>query len=322
MKKIAILTSGGDAQGMNTAIRAVAKTAMYKGFEVYGIRRGYKGMLDDDIFLMNPLTVSNLADKGGTKLLTARLEEFKDPAIRAKAFENLKKRGIDSLVAIGGDGSFHGAYYLNKEHGLQTVGIPGTIDNDIAGTDYTIGFDTALNIVIDAISKLRDTAQSHDRTILVEVMGRNCGDIALNAGIAGGAAVIIPEIPYTIEYIENVITKRREEGKKFDVIVVSEGVVKDTDEIAKTLKDRNPKLDVKVVKLGHIQRGGSPTASDRLLATRLGVAAVELIEKNTANGVMVGVENTKVVTHPLEYAWENYEKKDQRFYDIAMMLSI
>lgn len=321
MKKIAILTSGGDAQGMNTAIRAVAKTALYKGFEVYGIRKGYKGLLEDDIFQMNYLTVSNLADKGGTKLQTARLPEFKDPAVRARAFENLKKRGIDSLVAIGGDGSFHGAYYLHKEHGIQTVGIPGTIDNDIAGTDYTIGFDTALNIVIDCISKLRDTAQSHERTILVEVMGRNCGDIALNSGIAGGAAVIIPEIPYTIEYIENVIKKRREEGKDFDVIVVSEGVG-DTDEIAKKIKNDMPKLDVKVVRLGHIQRGGSPTAFDRLLATKLGVAAVELIEKDEADGVMVGIEKTEIVTHPLEYAWENYEKKDQKFYDIAMMLSI
>lgn len=323
MKKIAILTSGGDAQGMNTAIRAVAKTAMFKGWEVYGIRRGYKGMLEDDIYKMTPLDVSNIADKGGTILKTARLPEFKDPKIRALAAENLKKRGIDSLVTIGGDGSYHGAYYLNIEHGIQTVGLPGTIDNDIAGTDFTIGFYTALNIVIDAISKLRDTAQSHDRTILVEVMGRNCGDIALNACIAGGAnGVIIPEMPYKIEAIEEIIRKRREEGKNFDVIVVSEGVKEGTQEIARQLKERNPKLDVKVTTLGHIQRGGSPTAFDRLLATRLGVAAVNLIEKNEADGVMLGIEKTLVVTHKLQYAWENYEKKDQKFYEIAMMLSI
>ena len=184
---------------MNTAIRAVAKAAMYKGWEVYGIKRGYKGMLTDDIYLMAPLDVANIADKGGTKLLTARLPEFKDPKIRAQAVENLKKRGIEALVVIGGDGSYHGAHFLNLEHGIQTVGLPGTIDNDIAGTDYTIGFHTALNIVIDAISKLHDTAQSHDRTILVEVMGRNCGDLALNACIAGGAnGAIIPEaVSYT-----------------------------------------------------------------------------------------------------------------------------
>lgn len=322
MKKIAILTSGGDAQGMNTAIRAVAKTAMYKGWEVYGIKRGYKGMLTDDIYLMTPLDVANIADKGGTKLLTARLPEFKDPKIRAQAFENLKKRGIEALVVIGGDGSYHGAHFLNLEHGIQTVGLPGTIDNDIAGTDYTIGFHTALNIVIDAISKLHDTAQSHDRTILVEVMGRNCGDLALNACIAGGAnGAIIPEVPYKIEDIENIIRKRRAEGKNFDVIVVSEGVG-NTKEIANTLQKRNPDLDVKVTTLGHIQRGGAPTAFDRLLATRLGIAAVDLIEKNEANGIMLGIEKTKVVTHKLAYAWENYEKKDQEFYEIAMMLSI
>lgn len=322
MKKIAILTSGGDAQGMNTAIRAVAKAAMYKGWEVYGIKRGYKGMLTDDIYLMTPLDVANIADKGGTKLLTARLPEFRDPKIRAQAVENLKKRGIEALVVIGGDGSYHGAHFLNLEHGIQTVGLPGTIDNDIAGTDYTIGFHTALNIVIDAISKLHDTAQSHDRTILVEVMGRNCGDLALNACIAGGAnGAIIPEVPYKIEDIENIIRKRRAEGKNFDVIVVSEGVG-NTKEIANTLQKRNPDLDVKVTTLGHIQRGGAPTAFDRLLATRLGIAAVDLIEKNEANGIMLGIEKTKVVTHKLAYAWENYEKKDQKFYEIAMMLSI
>ena len=307
---------------MNTAIRAVAKAAMYKGWEVYGIKRGYKGMLTDDIYLMTPLDVANIADKGGTKLLTARLPEFKDPKIRAQAVENLKKRGIEALVVIGGDGSYHGAHFLNLEHGIQTVGLPGTIDNDIAGTDYTIGFHTALNIVIDAISKLHDTAQSHDRTILVEVMGRNCGDLALNACIAGGAnGAIIPEVPYKIEDIENIIRKRRAEGKNFDVIVVSEGVG-NTKEIADTLQKRNPDLDVKVTTLGHIQRGGAPTAFDRLLATRLGIAAVDLIEKNEANGIMLGIEKTKVVTHKLAYAWENYEKKDQKFYEIAMMLSI
>lgn len=322
MKKIAILTSGGDSQGMNTAIRAVAKTAMNKGWEVYGIRRGYKGMLEDDIFLMTALDVANIAGKGGTKLLTARLPEFKYPDFRARAAENLKKRGIEALVVIGGDGSFHGAHYLHEEQGIQTVGLPGTIDNDIAGTDYTIGYDTALNIVLDSIAKIKDTAQSHDRTILVEVMGRNCGDIALNAGIAAGAnGILIPEMEYKIEDIEKIIYRRRQKGKMFDVIVVSEGVG-NTHEIAKKLKERNPELDIKVTILGHVQRGGAPSAADRLLATKLGVAAVELIEQNKANGVMLGVQNTEIVTHKLSYAWENYSKKVQKNYEMAMMLSI
>ena len=195
MKKIAILTSGGDSQGMNTAVRAVAKTAMSKGMEVFGIKRGYKGMLEDQIFQMSALDVSGIADHGGTILLSARLSSFKDPEVRAKAAENLKKRGIEGLVVIGGDGSFHGAHYLYEEHGIKTIGIPGTIDNDIAGTDYTIGYDTALNIILDAISKLKDTATSHERTYLIEVMGRNCGDLALYAAIAGGASgVMIPEV--------------------------------------------------------------------------------------------------------------------------------
>ena len=222
MKKIAILTSGGDSQGMNTAVRAVAKTAMSKGMEVFGIKRGYRGMLEDQIFQMTPLDVSGIADQGGTILLSARLKEFKDPEVRAKAAENLKKRGIEGLVVIGGDGSFHGAYYLYEEHGIKTIGIPGTIDNDIAGTDYTIGYDTALNIILDAVSKLKDTATSHERTYLVEVMGRNCGDLALYAAIAGGAnGVMIPEIETSIDDIAKVIKTRREEGKLSDIIIVS-----------------------------------------------------------------------------------------------------
>ena len=210
---------------MNTAVRAVAKTAMSKGMEVFGIKRGYRGMLEDQIFQMTPLDVSGIADQGGTILLSARLKEFKDPEVRAKAAENLKKRGIEGLVVIGGAGSFHGAHYLYEEHGIKTIGIPGTIDNDIAGTDYTIGYDTALNIILDAISKLKDTATSHERTYLVEVMGRNCGDLALYSAIAGGAnGVMIPEIESPIDDIAKVIKQRREEGKLSDIIIVAEGV--------------------------------------------------------------------------------------------------
>ena len=320
MKKIAILTSGGDSQGMNTAVRAVAKTAMSKGMEVFGIKRGYKGMLEDQIFQMSALDVSGIADHGGTILLSARLSSFKDPEVRAKAAENLKKRGIEGLVVIGGDGSFHGAHYLYEEHGIKTIGIPGTIDNDIAGTDYTIGYDTALNIILDAISKLKDTATSHERTYLIEVMGRNCGDLALYAAIAGGASgVMIPEVKASTDDIAKVIRERRAEGKLYDIIVVAEGAG-DILEIEKELAQKID-TDIRVTILGHVQRGGAPTANDRILATKLGVKAVELLVAGEA-GLMVGMESGKVTTHKLSYAWENYSKSSEEDYRIAAMLSL
>ena len=320
MKKIAILTSGGDSQGMNTAVRAVAKTAMSKGMEVFGIKRGYKGMLEDQIFQMSALDVSGIADHGGTILLSARLSSFKDPEVRAKAAENLKKRGIEGLVVIGGDGSFHGAHYLYEEHGIKTIGIPGTIDNDIAGTDYTIGYDTALNIILDAISKLKDTATSHERTYLIEVMGRNCGDLALYAAIAGGASgVMIPEVKASTDDIAKVIRERRAEGKLYDIIVVAEGAG-DILEIEKELAKKID-TDIRVTILGHVQRGGAPTANDRILATKLGVEAVELLIAGEA-GLMVGMESGKVTTHKLSYAWENYSKSSEEDYKIATMLSL
>ena len=318
MKKIAILTSGGDSQGMNTAVRAVAKTAMSKGMEVFGIKRGYKGMLEDQIFQMSALDVSGIADHGGTILLSARLSSFKDPEVRAKAAENLKKRGIEGLVVIGGDGSFHGAHYLYEEHGIKTIGIPGTIDNDIAGTDYTIGYDTALNIILDAISKLKDTATSHERTYLIEVMGRNCGDLALYAAIAGGASgVMIPEVKASTDDIAKVIRERRAEGKLYDIIVVAEGAGNILD-IEKELAQKID-TDIRVTILGHVQRGGAPTANDRILATKLGVKAVELLIDGEA-GLMVGMESGKVTTHKLSYAWENYSKSSEEDYRIATML--
>ena len=320
MKKIAILTSGGDSQGMNTAVRAVAKTAMSKGMEVFGIKRGYKGMLEDQIFQMSALDVSGIADHGGTILLSARLSSFKDPEVRAKAAENLKKRGIEGLVVIGGDGSFHGAHYLYDEHGIKTIGIPGTIDNDIAGTDYTIGYDTALNIILDAISKLKDTATSHERTYLIEVMGRNCGDLALYAAIAGGASgVMIPEVKASTDDIAKVIRERRAEGKLYDIIVVAEGAGNILD-IEKELAQKID-TDIRVTILGHVQRGGAPTANDRILATKLGVKAVELLIDGEA-GLMVGMESGKVTTHKLSYAWENYSKSSEEDYRIATMLSL
>lgn len=321
MKKVAILTSGGDSQGMNAAARAVAKAAMYKGWEVYGIVRGYKGLVEDNMYQLSPLDIANTIGKGGTFLKTARLPEFKDPAVRAIAAENLKKRGIEYLVVIGGDGSFHGAHYLYEEQGIKTIGIPGTIDNDIAGTDFTIGYDTTLNIVIDAISKLKDTARSHDRTMFLEVMGRSCGDIALNAGMAAGAnGILIPEIPYKIEDLVSIISARREKKKTYDIVVVAEGVGH-TKEIAAELSKKMPELDIRVNVLGHVQRGGEPSAFDRLLATRLGVKSIELLDEGFA-GIFVGVKDSKIVTHKLSYAWENYSKKNQKEYEMAMMLSI
>ncbi len=320
MKKIAILTSGGDSQGMNNAVRAVAKAAISKGMDVYGVRRGYKGLLEDQIFQITSLDVSGIADRGGTILLSARLPEFKDPAVRAEAAENLKKRGIDGLVVIGGDGSFHGAHYLYEEHGIKTIGIPGTIDNDIAGTDYTIGYDTALNIILDAVSKIKDTAISHERTYLVEVMGRNCGDLALYSAIAGGASgVMIPEIESSIDDLAEVIKFRREQGKLYDIIVVAEGV----GNVVEIQKELSKKVDtsIRVTILGHVQRGGAPTAFDRILATRMGVKAVELLEEGKA-GLMVGIQSAEITTHPLSYAWENYSKSSYKDYEIANMLSL
>lgn len=321
MKSIAILTSGGDSQGMNSAVRAVAQTAINKGITVYGIRRGYKGMLTDDIFEITLKDLQDLSYKGGTFLMSARLPEFKEKEIRAKAAENLKKRNIDALVVIGGDGSFHGAHYLYEEHGIKTIGLPGTIDNDIAGTDFTIGYDTALNVILDSVYKLKDTAKSHERTYFVEVMGRNCGDLALYSAMAVGAnGVMIPEANTSIDDLVNIIKKRREIGETYDIIIVAEGVG-NTQEIAKKVQEKLPNIEPKVTVLGHLQRGGNPTAQDRILATKMGAYAVELLLEGKA-GLMVGIEDNKLTTHKLSYAWENYAKKVQKDYDLVMNLSL
>lgn len=319
MKNIAILTSGGDAPGMNTAVRAAAKYAFSKGLKVFGVRRGYAGMYKDEIFEMTQKDVSGIIDRGGTTLLTARLPEFKNPEIRAVAAANLKKRGIEGLVVIGGDGSYHGADLLYKEHGIKVVGLPGTIDNDIAGTDYTIGFDTTINTILDAISKLRDTATSHERTYIIEVMGRHAGDLAVYSCLAGGGdGLLIPEKGYDIDQLAAMINKRRENGKLHDIILVAEGVGSATD-IAKELEGK-VKSEMRVTILGHIQRGGAPSAFDRIISTKMGAFAVEkLIEGES--GIMVGIESNKVVTHPISYAWEQKKTIDAKDYDLALILS-
>lgn len=307
-KKMFVLTSGGDAPGMNAAIRAVSKIALNRGFEVFGIKRGYLGMLNDEIFPMDEKFVSGIIDKGGTVLLTARCEEFKDAKFRKIAAQNLIKRGIEYGVVIGGDGSYHGAELLYKEFGIKIVGIPGTIDNDIKGTDYTLGFDTCLNTILDAMSKIRDTATSHERTILIEVMGRRAGDLAVHACIAGGGdGIIIPEMDNPIELLALQLKERRKRGKLHDIVFVAEGVG-NVLEIEKQLSTKITS-EIRSVVLGHVQRGGTPSAFDRMLATKLGAKAISILEANEG-GVMVGLENNKIVTHPLEYAWTGTKNTD------------
>ena len=319
-KKLAILTSGGDAPGMNAAIRATAKIAESYGFEVYGIRRGYLGMLNDEIFPITGRFVSGIIDKGGTVLLTARCEEFKQARFREIAANNLKKKGIEYLVVIGGDGSYRGANLLYKEHGIKVVGIPGTIDNDICGTDFTLGFDTCLNTILDAMSKIRDTATSHERTILIQVMGRRAGDLALHACIAGGGdGIMIPEMDNPIEMLALQLKERRKNGKLHDIVLVAEGVGNVLDIEEKLRGHINS--EIRSVVLGHIQRGGTPSGFDRVLASRMAAKAVEVLSKGEA-GVVVGIEKNEMVTHTLEEACSVEKRKSiEKDYELALLLS-
>ncbi|MDX2282666.1 MAG: 6-phosphofructokinase [Bacteroidia bacterium] len=296
MKRIAVYTSGGDAPGMNACLRAVVRTAIANGLEVTGIRRGYEGMIDGDFIELGAHSVSNIIQRGGTILKSSRSERFRTPEGRQQALAQLKQAGVEGLVAIGGDGTFAGARTFSQETGMPVVGVPGTIDNDLYGTDFTIGYDTALNTAMEAIDKIRDTADSHNRLFFIEVMGRDAGFIALNAGIAAGAeAVLIPE---TKTYIDE-LTQRLEQGwmrkKSSSIIVVAEG-----DDgggamsVAEEVRKRFSHYDIRVVVLGHIQRGGSPTCFDRVLASRLGAAAVESLMEGLSN-VMIGLINSKIV---------------------------
>ncbi len=318
MKKIAILTSGGDAPGMNACIRACVRSAINSGLEVYGVERGYFGLVNNNIFPMNTHSVCDIVQKGGTILKTARCLEFKFPETRKKAADNLKALGIEGLVVIGGDGSFTGARLLSDENGINVVGIPVTIDNDLAYTDYTLGFDTAVNTVLWAINNLRDTMTSHDRVSLVKVMGRRCGDIAMYAGICGGAEyILVPEIPYDIKAIAEDIKKSKERGKTSNIIVLAEGAGNETE--IKTLVSVLSGADVKVTTLGHIQRGGSPTMADRMLAARFGTRATELLLEGKTNRV-IGIKDNKIVDLDITEALSETKTINKHMYDMAAKL--
>lgn len=319
LRRVGVLTSGGDSPGMNASIRAVTRTALYHGLEVIGIRRGYEGLLDGDFVPMTRSTVGGILMHGGTILRTARCPEFMRPEGVNAGVSKLKENDIDALVVIGGDGSFHGALELHKR-GVQVVGVPGTIDNDMAGTDCTIGFDTACNTALECISKLRDTASSHDRMFIVEVMGRHAGFLALETAVACGAEfVLVPEIPADIEAIIKKIHYAKEHGKTHSIIVLAEGVMP-AHELADRLKGRCD-YDPRIVVLGHIQRGGAPSSFDAVLASRLGYAAVECLLAGQS-GVMVGRVKGEILASPLQRAWEERRPLDQDMLRIMDTLSI
>ena len=321
--KIGVLTSGGDAPGMNAAIRAVERTGIHHDLEVYGIMRGYQGMLEDDIFKMESRSVANIIQRGGTILKTARCKEFMEYEGRKKGYENLHKRGIDGLVIIGGDGSFRGAQIFSNEFDIPCVGLPGTIDKDMAGTDITIGFDTAVNTAINAIDKIRDTMDAHDRLFIVEVMGRDAGYIALHSGIATGAEnILIPETKTDIESIIASLTEKEKRKKLVNLIVVAEGYdgAGGASGLAEIIKKRLPNADVRICVLGHIQRGGSPTCDDRLVASHMGYYAVESLLVGRKN-VMVGVINNKIHYTPLDKAVKEKQKIGQEWMKIVKILA-
>ncbi|SRR5258708_3236633 len=320
ISKIAVFTSGGDAPGMNAALRAVVRAAIYYKKEVYGIMRGYEGMIDGDIVKLGARSVGNILQRGGTILKTARSEAFRTKDGREKAFQNLKKTGIDGLVAIGGDGSFTGLHKFNEEYKIPAICIPGTIDNDLACTDFTIGFDTATNTAVEAIDKIRDTALSHNRLFFIEVMGRNAGHIAINCGVSGGAvATIIPEESMTIEELFDQLDKGE---KTSSLVVVAEGSkLGGALELARKFSERNNYFDIKVTILGHLQRGGAPTYFDRVLASKMGVAAVEGLLKDQ-NDVMVGIRDNQIVFNPYDAIVSQHHKIDSELIRIAKILSI
>ncbi|WP_409300594.1 6-phosphofructokinase [Peribacillus sp. SCS-155] len=319
MKKIAVLTSGGDAPGMNTAIRAVVRRAIFKGFEVYGVQNGYKGLIEGDFISMNLGSVGDILHRGGTILRSSRSEEFKTNEGQQRALVQLNNKAVNGLVVIGGDGSFRGAKKLS-ELGVATIGIPGSIDNDIPGTDYAIGFDTAVNTAVSAIDQIRDTASSHERTFIIEVMGRDAGDIALWAGMCAGAeSIIIPEAHQDLDDIIERIKQGQQRGKTHSIIVVAEGVGKGL-QIGNNIREKTG-FDTKVTILGHIQRGGSPSAYDRMISSQMGAKAVDLLDEGE-HGVMVGIKNAQLIHRAFGEAEKDKHTIDLSIYDLARSLSI
>lgn len=318
MKRIGILTSGGDAPGMNAAIRAVARKAMYEGLEVYGINYGFAGLVAGDIFRMDAASVADKIQRGGTFLYSARYPEFAQEEGQLKGIEQLQKFGIEALVVIGGDGSYHGALRLT-EHGFNAIGLPGTIDNDVPYTDFTIGFDTAVNTVLEAIDRIRDTATSHERTFIIEVMGRGAGDIALWAGVAGGAEeIIIPEHEFEMSQIAEHIQSGRDRGKKHTLIILAEGVMH-----AAAFEDGLAQFGdfhARSTVLGHVQRGGAPTAKDRVMASQMGSFAVELLLEGKG-GLAIGIENNRLTYHKMTDLFDSKHHSELSLYNLNHDLS-
>jgi len=324
IKKIGVLTSGGDAPGMNAAVRSVVRSSVYNNIEIVGILFGYQGLIDNKIRPMDARSVNNIINKGGTILKTARCEDFRSENGRNKAYNNIKKNKIDSLVVIGGDGTFTGAMIFQKEFSLPIIGIPGTIDNDIYGTQYTIGYDTALNTVINAIDKIRDTAISHNRLFFVEVMGRDAGHIALNAGIGAGAEeILVPEANMGLEGLLDSLKRSEKSGKSSSIVVVAEGdkTGKNVFEIASYIEKNMPEYEVRVSVMGHMQRGGSPSCFDRVLASRMGVYAVEKLLSGESKS-MIGIMNNKMTLCPLEKAIKGKSEINKNLIRVSDILSI
>lgn len=323
VKKIAVLTSGGDSPGMNAALRAVVRTANYYGIECYGVREGYNGLIHDDFLKMGPRSVKNIINQGGTILKSARSKEFMTKEGRQQAYDNCVKYGIDGLVCIGGDGTFTGAKIFNEEFGIKVIGVPGTIDNDIFGTDNTIGYDTALNTAMDAIDKIRDTATSHNRVFFVEVMGRDAGFIALNSGLATGALdILIPEKKDSIDELFATFRNAEKTGKASSIVVVAEGEkLANIYELSEKTKKEFPEYDIRVAILGHIQRGGSPSCADRVLASRLGYGAVVGLMAGESN-VMAGMRSNDMVYTPIEEAIKKHNEINKDLLLISEILAI
>lgn len=320
MKRIAVLTSGGDAPGMNAAIRAVVRTAISEGLEVSGVQRGFDGLIKGWFQAMDLSSVSGILNRGGTILKSARATEFKEKTGQRKAAENLRKYGIDGVITIGGSGTSRGAHILAADWEIPTVNCPSTIDNDVAGTDYTIGFYTAVSTALEAIDRIRDTATSYDRVFVVEVMGRDAGHLALSTGLGAGAEyILIPEIPYSIDDICKELLAGKERGKKSMIMVLAEGAGS-AEKVAEAIAQKIG-FDTRFLVIGHLQRGGAPEAFDRILASRLGHYAVKVL-KSGKTDVMVGVEKNELVVHPIPYSWENKKSIDCDLYNLARTLSL